>query len=83
MKPYQGVNFLYQHFLTAAKKTPQNYFRAGFQKRFSPGVTIRGTLTRYLQLQDWDMVHDLGLRSCPPNKDLGGLIAKEYGDSTA
>ena len=32
---------------------PQNYFRAGFQKRFSPGATVRGTLARYLQLHDW------------------------------
>ena len=34
----------------------QNYFRAGFQKHFSPGATIRGMLARYLQLHDWDPV---------------------------
>ena len=67
-KPYQGINFLYQRFLTAAyldatidyrhtSMTPQNYFRAGFQKHFSPGA-IRGTLARYYYLHDWDPVRD-------------------------
>ena len=36
----------------------QKYFRAGFQKRFSPGAAIRGTLARYLQFHDWDLIHD-------------------------
>ena len=53
------------------------YFRTGFQKRFSPSATIRGILARYLQLRDWDPVHD---RYPSNNKDLGGLIAIEYGD---
>ena len=43
---------------------PQKYFSAGFQKRFSPGTTIRVTLARYLQLYDWDLVHDR-FRPCP------------------
>ena len=35
------------------------YFRAGFQKRFIPGATIRDTLARYLQVRDWDPVRDV------------------------
>ena len=43
---------------------------------------MRGTFDRYLQLHDWDPVRDM-LAFMPPNKDLGGLILKEYGDPTA
>ena len=53
----------------------QNYFRAEFQKRFSPDTTIKGTLSRYLQLHDRDPVHD-------HTQDVGGLIAIDYGDPT-
>ena len=61
---------------------PQNYFRAGFQKCFSPGATVRGTLARCLQLHNWDPVL-IGSRPHPANKDLGGLIVIEYGDLTS
>ena len=61
---------------------PQNYFIAGFQKRFSPSATIRGTLARYLQLHDWDLARDrFGPRLS--NKNVGGLIAIDYGDPTS
>ena len=60
----------------------QNYLRAGFQKRFSPGTTIRGILVRYLQLHDWDIVRDR-FGPHPSNKDVGGLLAIDYGDPTS
>ena len=59
---------------------PQNYFRAGFQKRFSPSATIRDILARYLQVHDWDPA---GSQPCPLIKDLGGLIVIEYGNHTS
>ena len=38
-------------------------------------ATIRGTLARYLQLHDWDLVHDR-FRPRPSNKDVGGKITE-------
>ena len=61
---------------------PQNYFRTRFQKRFSPNATIRGMLVRYLQLHNWDPVHDW-LVTTPIKIDLGGLMVIEYGDHTS
>ena len=53
-KPYRGVNFPYQRFLSAAYLDATELF----QKRFSPGATMRGTLARYLQLYDWNPVRN-------------------------
>ena len=52
----------------------QNYFRAGFQKHFSPGATIRVALARHLQLYDWDPVRDRFVTTLP-NKDNSERVA--------
>ena len=59
---------------------PENYFRAGFQKHFSPSATIRDILARYLQVRDWDTIV---LQPRPSIKDVGGLIVIEYGYHTS
>ena len=41
----------------------------------SAGIIGTDLLARCLQLHDWDLV-SVGLRPLPPNKDLGGLIAR-------
>ena len=72
MKPYCGINFLYQHFLPAAYLDATELF----QKPFSPAATIRGIPARYLQI-----LFAIGLQPHPSNKDLGGLIAIRYGET--
>ena len=56
-----------------------NYFRAGFQKCFSPGATIRLDMCKIVI----GIPFAIGLRPRPSIKDIGGLIAIEYGDHTS
>ena len=69
-KPYRGVNFLYQCFLSAAYLDATKLFQSWISEVLQPGATTRITLARYLQLHDWDPVCD----HAPQIK----IIVKEY-----
>ena len=72
------VNFLYPRFHSAAYLDATELFQSWISEAFQP---IRGILARYLQLCNWDPVCDR-FATTPSNKDLGGLMAIEYGDHT-
>ena len=55
MKPYRGINFLHQHFLSVAHLDATELFQSLMFEEFSPGATTRGTIARYLQLRYWEM----------------------------
>ena len=47
-KPYRGINFPYDYFLSAAYLDATEHFRVGYQKRFSHDATVRGILAIYM-----------------------------------
>ena len=63
----------------------QNYFRAGLQKRFSPGATIRLDMDKFVIGISFAIaiLFAIGSLPRPSIKDLGGLIVLEYGDHTS
>ena len=80
-KPYRSVNFLYQHFLSAdTTELFQSWISKALQ---SQRYYKRHTIARYLQLHDWDPVHDRFATTPIKIKDLGGLITIEYRHPTS
>ena len=61
-KPYQGVNFQYEHFLSAAHLNATELF----QNWISEALQSQRLLARNLQLRDWD--HDQDWFSTTPIK---------------
>ena len=81
-KPYQGINFLYQHFISAAYLNATELCQRWISETLQSQRYYKSTLVRYLQLNDWDLVRDR-FGPCPSNKDVGGLIVIDYGDPTS